>query len=377
MLAQTFVPFYVSNRMNISELARHLGVAVSTVSRVLSGNAEKYRISSTTVLHVLKAAEEFQVTPDPLGRGLRRGKPGMIGLLVPDITNPFFSTLARAIELRFRDTGIAVQLCDSAEDAETELILLSQLLSRRLDGLLLAPVGEVSTGLETAIAGSSMPIILLDRLLPGIDLPSVSLDNRGAGKLAATHLLKAGHRRIASLRGNPQTVPDRERIEGVLDAMADAGLPKNGLLLAGKGYTREESLAAAEELLSRKPRPTAIISLSGQGVLGTLEAARKRGLSIPGEVSLIAFDELPWSALMQPPITTIAQPVEAMSEKAAALLSAGLADPDNLSPKDSAVFEASLCERESVAPGAPREERNLQAMPPKPPPVRIRRPPEE
>lgn len=337
--------------MNISELARHLGVAVSTVSRVLSGNAEKYRISKTTAQRVLEAAEKFEVTPDPLGAGLRRGKPGMIGLLVPDITNPFFSTLARAIELRFRDTGIAVQLCDSAEDAGTERLLLSRLLSRRLDGLLLAPVGEVSKGLELAISDSPMPIILLDRLLPGIDLPSVSLDNRRAGKLAATHLLEAGHRDLACLRGNPQTVSDRERIEGVREAMADAGLPGGNLLLAGKGYTREESLAAAEELLSHDPRPSAILSLSGQGTLSILEAARTRGLRIPRELSLIAFDEQPWSALMEPPVTTIAQPVEAMAEKAAALLSAALEDRDRISAADSAVFEASLCERESVAPG--------------------------
>lgn len=335
--------------MNISELAQHLGVAVSTVSRVLSGNAEKYRISEQTVRRVQEAAEKFQVVPDPLGAGLRRGKLGMIGLLVPDITNPFFSTMARAIELRFRETGIAVQLCDSAEDTDTELLLLTKLLSRRLDGLILAPVGKVSDGLKKAISDSSMPIVLLDRLLPGIDAPSVSLNNRKAGALAAAHLLDAGHRCLGCLRGDPGAVSDRERIEGVQEVLRERGFESDDLVIAGEGYTREESLAGAEKLLSASDRPDAIISLSGQGVLGVLEVSRRLGLSIPSDFSLLAFDEQPWSALMQPPLTTIAQPIEAMAEKAAALLNASLKDPKSVGQQESAVFKASLCERESVA----------------------------
>lgn len=138
--------------MNISELARELGVAVSTVSRVLSGNAEKYRISQKTVVRVQEAAEKFQVTPDPIGAGLRRGKMGIVGLLVPDITNSFFAQLARAIELRLRDSGVAVQLCDSAEDPETENALLEKMLGRRLDGLIVAPVGNSSPTLPKKLA---------------------------------------------------------------------------------------------------------------------------------------------------------------------------------------------------------------------------------
>ncbi|MEM9282797.1 MAG: LacI family DNA-binding transcriptional regulator [Verrucomicrobiota bacterium] len=121
--------------MNISELAAHLNVSPTTVSRVLSGSAEKYRISAVTVARVREAATRFQVAPDLLGSSLRSGKLGMIGLLVPDITNPFFSGLARSIELQLRDHDLTVQLCDSSEDSETELALLKQMLGRRLDGL--------------------------------------------------------------------------------------------------------------------------------------------------------------------------------------------------------------------------------------------------
>ncbi|MEM6916953.1 MAG: LacI family DNA-binding transcriptional regulator [Verrucomicrobiota bacterium] len=336
--------------MNISELAQHLGVAVSTVSRVLSGNAEKYRISEPTAVRVRKAAEKYGVVPDPLGAGLKKGKLGMIGLLVPDITNPFFSSLARAIELRFRDLGIAVLLSDSAEDHETELLLLNKLLARRLDGLILAPVGEVSENLEDAISRSPMPIVLLDRLLPGIQVPSVSLDNRGAGKLAAEHLLAKGHRDIGCLRGDPAAVADHDRLEGVQEALRNASIPPENLSIAGEGFTREESYAGAQSLLSGNARPTGIISLSGQGVLGVLEASRELGLAIPTDFSLIAFDEQPWSALMQPPITTVAQPIEEMAARAVELLHAAFLDPQAVTAADSSIFQASLCERESVKP---------------------------
>ncbi|MDF1826181.1 MAG: LacI family DNA-binding transcriptional regulator [Verrucomicrobiales bacterium] len=331
--------------MNISELAQHLGVAVSTVSRVLSGNADKYRISEKTVQRVQKAAEKYRVVPDPLGAGLRKGKLGMIGLLVPDITNPFFSTLARAIELRFRDTGIAVQLCDSAEDPATEIALLNKLLSRRLDGLIVAPVGEVSDELKSAVSNSPMPLVVLDRLLPGVSVPSVSIDNIKAGKLAANHLIESGHKHLGCLRGNCRAISDQERLKGVEEAMREAGLDPATLSIAGTGYTRELSLLSATELLTLSPRPSGIISLSGQGILGILEASRASGLSIPRDFSVIAFDEQPWSALMQPPITTITQPIESMAEKAVFLLNLeGRAK--EVTPE---VVEATLCRRESVA----------------------------
>lgn len=339
--------------MNISELAQHLGVAASTVSRVLSGNAEKYRISDRTARRVREAAERYRVAPDPLGAGLRRGRLGMIGLLVPDITNPFFSQLARALELKFRASGVAVQLCDSAEDGETERDLLGKMLSRRLDGMIVAPVGEVTRPLADLLENAPLPIVLLDRVLPGIAIPSVSLDNHAAGALAAERLLREGHRNLGCLRGAPDSASDRERLEGVRAALAKAGLPPSALRVAGEGYTREDSLASARELLDRPARPTGVITLSGQGVLGVVEECRRLGLSIPRELSLVAFDEQPWSALMVPPLTTVTQPVEEMAASAIDLLSRLLENPEAPVPREPQVFPATLNERASVSrPGS-------------------------
>lgn len=335
--------------MNISELARELGVAASTVSRVLSGKAEKYRISESTVARVREAAERYQVSPDPLGAGLRKGKSGIVGLLVPDITNPFFSQLARAIELRLRSIGIAVQLCDSAEDSDTELDLLRTMMGRRLDALVVAPVGRESEELEQLLRTTPMPVVMVDRPLSGVDLPSVGLDHRSAGRLAADRLFEAGHRRIGCLRGDPGTRADGERFAGVLEAAARAGVDPGEILSAGSGYGPDESNAAAETLLSDRRRPTAILTLGGQGILGLLAAVRRRKLAVPADLSIIAFDEQPWSALIEPPLTTVAQPLEEMAEELAGHIEQLLILPFSKTSRTPKQFQAVLVERMSVA----------------------------
>lgn len=335
--------------MNISELAKELGVAVSTVSRVLSGKAEKYRISETTVARVREAADRYRVTPDPLGAGLRKGKSGIVGLLVPDITNPFFSQLARAIESRLRTSGTAVQLCDSAEDPATEIDLIRTLLGRRLDALVVAPVGRDSDELRDLITNSPMPVLMVDRPLPGGDDPTVSLDNCAAGRLAAEHLLEAGHTRIACLRGDPESRADCERFSGVSEAVQRHPSRDAMLIAAGSGYGPEESRSAAAELLSTHPVPTGFITLGGQGILGLLAIVRERGLRIPEDLSVVAFDEQPWSSLIEPPLTTIAQPIDEMADRVAAELEASISSPSEKRDRTSTTYIASLIKRSSVA----------------------------
>ncbi len=341
--------------MNLSELAQHLDLAISTVSRVLSGNAKKYRISKATAQRILDAAEEHNVIPDPLGASLRTGSLGMIGLLVPDITNPFFSHLARSIELELRDSDIAVQLCDSSEEVETEARLCRKLLVRRLDGLIIAPVGSDTCGLSAMIEQANVPIVAIDRVTPGLKIPSVSLDNAHAGRIAAEHLIRAGHRKIGCLRGSYESHSDQERLQGIREAFADAGLEESLLTIAGKGSSHAASLEGAGELLDQEHPPTALITLSGQGILAVLELAAQLHLSIPERLSVIAFDEQPWSPFMNPPLTTISQPVAEMASAAVTFLKESLAaKPDFTTSATQTILQASLCERLSVA--APPED---------------------
>lgn len=330
--------------MNLSELAQHLELSPTTVSRVLNGHAEKYRISGKTVDRVQRAANQFAAAPDPLGTSLRRGKLGMVGLLVPDITNPFFSGLARAVERELRGHNIILQLCDSAEDAPTELMLLKQMLGRRLDGLILGPVGAASPEFVETVAKAEMPIVTLDRVLPSIDVPAVSLDNTAAGKLAANYLIDAGHTRIGCLRGDHESFTDRERFRGYCDAMATVGLQIAPHWTAGAGYDLSAGVEGAKNILQSSDRPDALITLSGQGILAVLEVASAQDLTIPQDLSVIAFDDQPWARFVSPPLTTVVQPVSEMASLAVSeLLSEGASGARHLLP-------ATLCERESVLP---------------------------
>lgn len=328
--------------MNLTELAQLLEVSPTTVSRVLSGDAEKYRISRKTVQRVRDAAEEHSVSPDPLGTSLRKGKLGIVGLLLPDITNPFFAGLAREVERTLRETQITVQLCDSAEDGATEIELLRQMLARRLDGLILAPVGTVSAELLELVNSAEIPIVVLDRTMPGVASPSVSLDNFEAGRLAAQHLVEAGHEKIGCLRGDPESFTDRERYRGVVDAVEKAGLKMSPSLVAGSGYSRKSGLEGAQLILANKTLPEAVITLSGHGILGILRVASERGVRIPSDMSVVAFDEQPWSAYMNPPLDTIEQPVAEMARRAVELLE------ENADTETTFTFRPRLIVRESV-----------------------------
>lgn len=304
--------------MNLSELAEKLGISVATVCRVLQGKGEASRISLKTRQRIEAAALEFGVAPDSMASGLRTGKSGIVGLLVPDITNPFFSGLARAIELNLRERGMALMLSDSNENEATELELIMAMKSRRMDGLILALVGVESTRLENLILGAKQRIIVVDRFLPALNekVSTVTLDNFLAGKMAAEHLIAAGHRKIGCLRGNPDSHADVARLRGVTAAMAEMKLvPK----VAGSGYSSAEGLKGARELLEGDC-PSAVVSLTGQGVLGLLQVSREMGINIPGNLSLVGFDEQRWADFLEAPLTTVVQPVAEMARRAVALL---------------------------------------------------------
>ena len=325
--------------MNLSELAKELEISVATVSRVLTGVSEKYRISAKTRDRVMAAAEEFGVVADPLGASLRTGKTGMMGLLVPDITNPYFATMARAVELRLREKGIALMLSDSNEDAATELELIAAMRGRRLDGMILASVGVESERLEKLICGSGFRVVLLDRVLPGLEgkVTGVSLDNYSAGKIAVERLLEVGHRKIGCVRGNPESDADCERLRGVTETLANEKLVPQ---VVGSGYEAERGLQAAKELLSQEV-PSAVITLTGQAVLAVLQVAQEKGLRVPADLSLVGFDEQPWASFLEAPLTTVVQPVDAMAARAVELV---LGDGDSVAE----TFEAILNERSSV-----------------------------
>ncbi len=300
-------------------LAEILGVSVSVVSRVLSGQASKYRISKKTEQAVLKVAKENRFRPNQLARGLRLRKTSTFGLLIPDISNPFFSDVARNIEMNARKIGYSILLCDSQEDNEIERESLELLRNRMIDGLIISPVSGQGDHL-VELMEDGLPIVVVDRNFSNIDLPCVTSDNYQGAYDGVQHLLDHGHRAIAFVQGLPNADPNMERVRGYKAALEDAGIPFKKSLVIGTDFGQESGYAAAKKLLKRKQPPTAMFAAGNVIVLGVLSALAEEKVRIPQDMSIISFDESPYSPFLGTPMTTIAQDTSRIGRMAVELL---------------------------------------------------------
>lgn len=301
--------------MNIKDLALHLNVSVGTVSRVLAGRGDEVRIAKTTQRRILAAAETMGVQPNELARSLRLKVTRTIGLLIPDISNPFFAAFARQVEQQARAAGYAVLLADAQESVEVEAECARVLFNRRIDGLIVAPVGGECSHLET-LRTRGLPMTQVDRIFDSLKVTSVVTDNFHAAQNAVRHLVKRGHRDIACLQGKPTSSANMERVRGYRTAIAAAGFKFRKDWLVGEDYSPQNGQIVAARLLSMSPRPTAILAMGNLLALGTLKAAQEQHLKIPNDLALVSFDDAPWATLLSPTLTTVAQPVEKMGEQA-------------------------------------------------------------
>lgn len=336
----------------LKHLAETTGLSVSTVSRVLSGKAEAYRISKETQERVQAAAGQQGIVVNEVARGLRLRTTQTIGLIIPDVSNPFFAALARQVEHLARARGYSVLLADSQENVEVEAESVRLMRSRRVDGLVVAPVGSEAEHLK-GIGAENWPLVLMDRIPSGFSGPCVSSDNRKAARLAVRHLLEQGHRRIVCLQGLPGSSANRERVKGYRQAMREAGIAEADTRIIGQDYAIESGRQAVQEAFSEPgTRATAILALGNLIALGALQALRALQLKVPDEVSLISFDEQPWAELIDPPLTTLSQPVEALAEQAMELLFQQFPGQVPPPPRHSVLLPVTLIRRGSVKPPA-------------------------
>jgi len=335
-------------RMNLKALAQHLGISASTVSRVLAGRGDEFRIAKATQKRIHDGAEAMSARPDELARSLRLQSSRTLGLLIPDISNPFFAALARAVERRARAQGYTVLLADSQESVEVEAECVRMLLDRRIDGLILAPVGGESAHLEVLTA-SKLPLTQVDRVFASLKAASVVSDNFSGARDAVRHLVKLGHRRIACLQGKEDSSVITERVRGYRAGLAEAGIRFRADHLVGGEHSQSIARDHTLRLLGLQPRPTAILALSNLLALGCLEAVRERQLLVPTDLSVIAFDEQPWASLLSPPLTTLAQPVEEMGTAAVDSLLAQIKPASKKPRTTTVVLPIRLLQRGSVA----------------------------
>lgn len=327
-------------------IAQRSGVSATTISRVLSGQADRYRISKKTQDLVRKLARDFSFVPNQLARGLRLRKTLSIGLVIPDISNPFFAAIAHQVILGTRKHGYSVILSDSQDNTDLEIQCLGLLQSRNVEGIILCPVGKSGEHLAE-FAATKRPIVLVDRFFPELPLPYVSSDNVSGAKQATELLITHEHRRIACLQGVRGTSPNECRVRGYKEALTRHRLPIDEDLIVGDSFTEQSGYIETKLLLKTQPSTRAILALSNLNALGAIRALTEEHLRIPEDVSIVAFDDTPYSAYLATPLTTVAQPNSEMGEVAVKLLFDRILSPHRQA-KGGILLPATLIPRASV-----------------------------
>lgn len=299
-------------------IANRTGYSTSTISRVLSGQSEKYRISAKTVEIIKSEAKKCNYTPSLLAKGLRTNKTHTIGLLIPTLENPYFAHMATAIISEAKSYGFTMILVSSMENATNEADGLHLLMSRRVDGIIAVPSGVNSKDFEK-IKEQNVPIILIDRYFEDSDLSYVCTNNYQGALDATKHLIENGHRNIVCIQGPSFQTPIIERVRGFNDAMNESGL-NDCAKIVGEDFSIQNGYLETKMLLCSQSKPTAIFALSNTILLGAIKAIRESNLKIPEDISVISFDNNVFLDYIDPPISRVSQPVQEIGSLALKLV---------------------------------------------------------
>jgi LacI family transcriptional regulator len=302
------------SRVTIREVAARAGVSVGTVSHVVSG---RRRVADATRERVDRAIRTLDYRPNRLARSLLERRTHTIAMLIPDIANPFFGELARAVEREARAAGYCVVFGNSENDREEEARYLSEFVERRVDGLIVVTAAG-APWVERLPA--DLAVVALDRYPAGWRYDAAVIDNGLGMELAVSHLAELGHHRIGYLGGDPQLTTGRERATGFRAALARRALHPAWRSSGPFDLESGRRQAARMLRLESRMRPTAIVAANDLIALGALLACRDVGMHVPDELSVVGFDDIPFAALAFPPLTTVRQPIAELGALAAELL---------------------------------------------------------
>ena len=311
---------------SLTDVAKRANVSIATVSRVIN-NSDKV-VAETREL-VNKAMSDLGYKPSRVARRLRQkgGVRHLLGLIIPDIQNPFFAEMARGVEDVAYAHKFAVMLCNSDEDLKKEAFYLDVLQAESVDGLILPPINERDpVVLEFVERG--VPVVTVDRSLAHRSIDKVEVDNHRGAYEAVEHLIRLGHQRIGLIAGRMNVSTSRERRLGYEDALAAHKLPLNPHFIRSGDFKQASGRAIADELLSLPVPPTALFVLNNLMTVGALETIHRRKLQIPRDIAIIGFDDLPWAEALDPPLTVVRQPAYEVGQAAAELLLKRLEEPD-------------------------------------------------
>lgn len=327
------------------DVAKLAGVAPITVSRALNNSGY---VSPETRAAVEAAADQLNYVPNMLAHSLRSKSTRTIALIMADITNPFWTAVARGVEDAASEQGFIVIFCNTDENQAKEEQYVSMLLRRRVDGVLLVPTS--SSGETVArLQAQGVKVVVLDRRVQGADVDVVRGDSfQGAYELGR-HLIRQGHRRIGLLNGAEAISVSLERTNGYMQALQEAGIEPDPALIFYGNFTVESGYAQARQILAQSPRPTALFTGNNFIAIGALRALSEQGLRVPEDISIVSFDDLPFTYTQDRLITVAAQPTYALGTIATQHLLQRIT-ADDAPPTQEIVLPVELIFRTSVVP---------------------------
>ncbi|MGG4034147.1 LacI family DNA-binding transcriptional regulator [Paenibacillus cisolokensis] len=334
--------------VTIYDIAKKANVSAMTVSRVINNTG---RISEKTRLKVQKVMEELHYVPNATARSLVLQRTMTLSLLITDITNPFYTTVARGAEDAARENGYKLLLGNSDESVDKEREYIDTVLSTRVDGVLITPSGDRSRPHLETLARHGIPFVILDREVPGIACDCVLGDSVGGARKLVDYLIGLGHRRIALVNGSPEVSTARDRLAGYRQALAERGIGFDPAYVMESNYRPQDAEAAAERLLSLSPSPTAVFAANNLLALSLLQSLRKRGIGVPEELSIVTFDDFGYMSVLDPFFTLVAQPAYEFGRQGISLLIERIENRD--APPRRIVLPNELTTGRSVRPAAP------------------------
>ncbi|MGW6666350.1 LacI family DNA-binding transcriptional regulator [Peribacillus sp. NPDC055009] len=289
--------------IRIVDVAKEANVSTATVSRVISKSGT---VKSDTKERVLKAIELLNYQPNVLARQLRRMETKTILVVVPDITNTFFSKVLRGIESVAMESGYQVLLGDALNNVDRESGYLNILQQKKADGMILL-TARIDGQVVEDIA-KQFPVVLACEYTEGFEIPTVSIDNISSARKATEHLINLAHKRIGFLSGPFNSVLGRDRLKGYNQAMAQHSLPILSTMVQEGDFSYESGFNLTLKLLANEVPPTAIFAANDEMAIGAIKAIKSKGLSVPGDISVVGFDDIKFASIFEPSLTTVAQP---------------------------------------------------------------------
>lgn len=334
--------------MNIRDVAAAAGVSAATVSRVLNPDAAAYPVRPESRERVLEAIERLGYRPNDLARALLHRRTNVVGLIIPDISNPYYPEVARGVEDAASTAGQRVVLCNTDRDIEKTTTYLDTLIKTRADGIIVVGGSADEAFAPDVFEPYGTRIVLVGR--HDLPYPSIQIDNVRAAHDATAYVLGLGHRRVAFLAGPHASHTVQDRLAGYRDALEDAHIAFDSNLVREGDFQEPSGYAAARALLGIDPRPTAVVAANDRMAFGAMAAVIDHGLRVPEDMSLVGFDDVSLASYLRPALTTVAIPSYEIGHQAMRVLLTGEpGDPETGQPGSPCMLTTKLVVRESCA----------------------------